>query len=433
MKGDFSRITNILTDREHYSIVLMQQGRVQLDSDWNEQAVNLWSRFQELARDLIGDHGGKGGAFEIFAEGNFDFGIKDGRYYVEGIVCDNDEDITYKEQENLHYPALPEIEAGKKYLVYLHAWYRHITEVENEYLREVALGGPDTTTRIQNLWRVMLKDVTQENLDELDLKANYHEFRELLGVRGYQRGKLMARAKKPETEENVCIVSPENRYRGAENQLYRVEIHASSDPDTGESATFKWSRDNGSVVFPILEVDGESMKLAHLGKDDRLGLKVGDWVEVVDDDYELLAEVESLLQVVAIDRETMQVELSDVAQRGSDETKHPLLRRWDHDGENGTGGALAVEPGEWLDLEDGIQIYFPEQESVDYKTRDWWWIPARTETGDIEWPGSFEHPEEMEALDHGHNYAPLAIIDVDSDGTVSVDSDLRRVLIQLWG
>ena len=35
MKGDFSRET---FDRaRHYSAVLLQQGRVQLDADWNEQ------------------------------------------------------------------------------------------------------------------------------------------------------------------------------------------------------------------------------------------------------------------------------------------------------------------------------------------------------------------------------------------------------------
>jgi hypothetical protein len=433
MKGDFSRITNILTAREHYSLVLMQQGRVQLDSDWNEQVLIQWFKMQELARDLIGEHGcRREHAFEIFPEANFDFRINDGRYYIEGDSYANEDNITYLNQSRLHYPSPPELEAGNKYLVYLHGWMRHITHNENGYLREVALGGPDTTTRIQNLWRVMVKNVSNQNMDELDLKTNYYQFRQLLGTEEHQRGRLKARAKQPEAEEEVCIVSPENRYRGVENQLYRVEIHSGTDLITGNAATFKWSRDNGAVVFPILEVNGESVKLAHLGRDNRLGLNVGDWVEVVDDDYELMSEVKNLLKVIAIDRETMTVTLSESAQRGSDETKHPLLRRWDHNGDKGIGGALAVETGKWMDLEDGIQIYFPVLESAVYRTRDWWWIPARTETGDIEWPGTYANPTDMEALDHGHRYAPLAIINVDANGGVTVDSDLRRKLIQLW-
>ena len=35
MKGDFSRLT--FDPTKHFSGVRMQQGRVQLDADWNEQ------------------------------------------------------------------------------------------------------------------------------------------------------------------------------------------------------------------------------------------------------------------------------------------------------------------------------------------------------------------------------------------------------------
>ena len=55
MKGDFSRLT---FDREkHYSSVRMQQGRVQLDADWNEQADIMMHQRQTLAEDVIGHHG----------------------------------------------------------------------------------------------------------------------------------------------------------------------------------------------------------------------------------------------------------------------------------------------------------------------------------------------------------------------------------------
>ena len=35
MKGDFTRLT--FAPAKHYSSVRQQQGRVQLDADWNEQ------------------------------------------------------------------------------------------------------------------------------------------------------------------------------------------------------------------------------------------------------------------------------------------------------------------------------------------------------------------------------------------------------------
>lgn len=453
MKGDFSRITNIFTADKHYSLVLMQQGRVQLDADWNAQALIQWFNMQKLAEDLIGEHGGRDNSFKIQPDTDSnDFEIKKGRYYINGVVCENDNDnLTYQNQ--VDYPSPPELETGTKYLVYLHAWFRHITSVEDGYIREVALGGPDTTTRIKNIWQVKAKEVTDDQLAGIKPKTNYEDFLGLIDVkRHHERGKLKAQAKKPIDDDDLCIVSPENRYRGAENQLYRVEIHHSgsaADPDNPDEvcATFKWSRENGSVVFPIREVINDSVILEHLGRDNRLGLSEGDWVEVVDDDYELADAtnnfpVEDLLKVVEINRDTMQVKLSGEPQRGGNELKHPLLRRWDHtgEGEGTSGGALKVVEDKWIKLEDGIQIMFTnditgEQDAIPYNNRYWWWIAARTATGDVEWPlDNSGQPLELEALDHGHRYAPLAIIKFKKDNTTTEDDyeDLRRKFIQLW-
>ncbi len=43
-------------------------------------------------------------------------------------------------------------------------------------------------------------------------------------------------------DTSPCTIPPDSRYRGAENQLYRVEIH---DPGPAGTATFKWSNDGG--------------------------------------------------------------------------------------------------------------------------------------------------------------------------------------------
>ena len=137
-----------------------------------------------------------------------------------------------------------------------------------------------------------------------------------------------------------------------------------------------------------------------------------------DDDYELADDtktfqVEDLLQVIEINRDTMQVKLSDDPQRGGDESMYPLLRRWDNSGEGTSGGALKLVEDEWIELEDGIKIMFASdiqegQGTVPYITRGWWWITARTETGDVEWPlDNNDDPLAMKALEHGNRYAPL--------------------------
>lgn len=454
MKGDFSRF--IYDEQKNYSLVLMQQGRVQLDSDWNEQALLQWLEMQTLTRDLIEEHGGPRNklGFEIkltettgtAATSNFNIG--EGRYYVQGIVCKNQAPVTYTEQEAFPFPGIPEkIESGNKYLIYLHVWLRHITSLEDEHIREVALGGPDTTTRIQTVWQVKALDIGEEEIP--NLKQNYDRFIELLSSREIIKkttGQLQAQAIKPTRQDQPCITSPENRYRGNENQLYRVEIHrAGTACDTNGStpddpcATFKWSRENGSVVFPILELNENKVTLEHLGRDERFGLKTGDWVEIVDDDYELQRRAEDLYKITAVDPGSREVTLSGTPDYGKDQSKHPLLRRWDHTGQVQHQGTIPLKEGEWIELEDGIQIQFvnaqneESNESGDnklswYQSGSWWWIPARNITGDIEWPQENDQPSAQDAMDAGNHYAPLALLDQES-GNIT---DYRRKFIQLW-
>ena len=56
MKGDFTR--DLFDPTRHYSGVLMQQGRVQLDADWNAQDGIQRYRAEVAARDVIGASGG---------------------------------------------------------------------------------------------------------------------------------------------------------------------------------------------------------------------------------------------------------------------------------------------------------------------------------------------------------------------------------------
>src|SRR2546421_6827947 len=88
MKADLTR--NTFNPFKHFSGVLMQQGRVQLDADWNEQGSILLHYLRTLATDLIGEHGGGGGGFKISAldgaSGDFQIGV--GHYYVDGILCE---------------------------------------------------------------------------------------------------------------------------------------------------------------------------------------------------------------------------------------------------------------------------------------------------------------------------------------------------------
>src|ERR1700753_1908982 len=57
MDGDISR--DSFDPYLHYTRVVMQQGRVQLDADWNEQVAITERRLRTLLTDLIGPFGGR--------------------------------------------------------------------------------------------------------------------------------------------------------------------------------------------------------------------------------------------------------------------------------------------------------------------------------------------------------------------------------------
>jgi hypothetical protein len=227
---------------------------------------------------------------------------------------------------------------------------------------------------------------------------------------------MAARAWRSEgVEEDPRVIQPEWRYRGPENQLYRIEIHhgGMAGADAANSATFKWSRENGSVIFPIADIDETWVNLAGLGRDEKLDLHLGDWVEVVDDAYLAHAAAHALLQVADVDLPGRRVRLSaephhDVG-RSSD--RHPYLRRWDQEpGDSGFAhGAPHIVEGIWIDIEDGLQIWFAPGGA--YRNGDYWLIPARSLTGDVEWPRDASgRPLLEQPAGISRHYAPLAWI-----------------------
>ena len=81
---------------------------------------------------------------------------------------------------------------------------------------------------------------------------------------------------------------------------------------------------------------------------------------------------------------------------------------------------------QWITLADGVQIQFqPSAPGNQYRTGDYWLIPARVATGDVEWPGDEGNPEALPPQGVEHHYAPLAIIN-SGDGNITMNAELRR-------
>jgi hypothetical protein len=474
MKGDFDRET--FDTRRHYAGVLMQQGRVATAADWNEEGEILRRRIRVEARDVIGPCGGPEG------ECGFAIGFNDnvitigaGRYYVDGILCENETDaLPYDEQPD--YPGSPDWTAAvgdaRFALVYLDVWGRHITALDDPRLREVALGGPDTATRVKRVWQVKVLPLSissdpaklaalQKKRDSLAQKraqaaaagdtptvttldasiatlgapptcsGDYQEWDDLVAQPDRT---LNARTTAPPADKGPCIVPPAAGYRRLENQLYRVEVHRGSDAGT---PTFKWSRDNGTVVTTVRKVSGKEIDVDDLGPDDVLGFASGQWVELSDDALELAGKPGQLAQIDTIDlglrRITLKTAPTPLAATadGVDPGLHPKLRRWDQNGDTATADGIAIGAG-WVALEDGVEVQFG---GSGFRTGDYWTIPARTATGEIEWPPFAvpnQSPEPQAPRGIRHHYCRLALLSFDAEGERwTVADDCRRCFAPL--
>ncbi|MFI9773299.1 DUF6519 domain-containing protein [Streptomyces sp. NPDC051956] len=456
MHADLSRLT--FHPERHYSAVVAQQGRVQLDADANEQTAIQLHQARALAADLIGRYGGPRDAagFRIeYVGGKHDIDtlyIHGGRYYVDGILLDADrrapgtpvpdedaegaenaEDTptppsywTYWDQPDAYRDAekpgdrLPS-PAQSPFVVYLNVWERSVNAAEDPALREVALGAamPDTAARVKVVWQVLPLSLAALAIEDTDpskevVRAAFDKWAQSQAA---ATARLAARSERPDrADEDPCLVRPDARYRGPENQLYRVEVHAGGE---AKDATFKWSRENGSVVFPVDELDGTWVQLASLGHDDKLDLDVGDLVEFTDTASASRLEALPLLRVEELDLPGRRVRLSAEPGPGVGRLPHlhPFLRRWDHrEGPKRRGrtaalkgGAVAVTEGEWLPLEDGVEVYFAKGGT--YRTGDHWLVPARTATGSVEWPTDpARRPLLQGPAGIARHFAPLALV-----------------------
>lgn len=536
MKGDFSRQT--FDPRRHYDGVLMQQGRVQLDADWNEQDAISRYRDEKEAIDTIGLCGGPlhAAGFEITSDGEQLF-IGQGRYWVHGILVENDlgeldydvppptEPLPFDQQPYLPDVSLADLlkvvqeQGANAALAYLDVWQRHVTVLEDGRLREVALGGPDTTTRIQTVWQVKLLPIggqgndddprriklleqrksMQADLDGVEpalaqlavqikeledrlatvrldsatakrLKAQLDKLvaqqgelnskkaeivaalgeidkaLEALGGAGgpecggdipgwaelHRRpGLLNARAQPADPSDDPCELPPGGGYTRLENQLYRVEIHRGG--GLGK-ATFKWSRDNGTVVAAIEQISGSTVRVDTLGPDDVLGFAAGQWVELLDDRVELRGKPGQLAKITGITPATRELALDPAPQPlaggedGVNPLLHPRLRRWDQSGNTATAEGVLTGNG-WTPLEDGVEVQFSLPAGATFATGDYWTIPARTATADLYWP-PYEtpnlNPVAQPPAGIEHHFCRLALIGWDGE-KLDVVEDCRNL------
>jgi hypothetical protein len=471
MNGDFTRFSH--QPAKHYSRVLRQQGRVDLDADWNE-AMEIQATLRRLQTlDLLGDAAAPAHAagYGVSAPaGAADLVIGAGRLYVGGLLCQLDETMRYSAQPD--YPGAPPIEAPGAYLAYLDAWERHVTAAEDPALRDPALGGLDTATRAQTVAQVKLLRLPN---GEWDAEAR----RAWQRIQAPSQGRLSVALRPAAAEPVLRSVDP----GGLDNRLYRIEVHDGGQPyhaqaaqrsegvawvavladregcadgqarvataavgavawrpgqwvelaaadDTADGkagflariagvdeggrrlafgaaaapalataarvrrvASWKWSRDNGSVVFAATATAGSELELAGWGRDAEQALRPGECVELLDDAGELAGLPGDLCGVEKAIPESSRI----VLDRSVAPAVGLRVRRWDQE-----GGSRPIEAGVAHDLEEGVQATFS---GASFRSGDWWAFAARAADRSL-------RPLHLEAPPAGiqHHTCQLAVV-----------------------
>ncbi|MFZ4702199.1 MAG: DUF6519 domain-containing protein, partial [Candidatus Methylumidiphilus sp.] len=275
MSFDLSRIS--FDPSNNYWGVLMQQGRVQLDADWNEWVAQIVRRIQAGTLDALGNAAvplETPDGFRIRSVGG-ELTIGPGRIYLDGLLAENHGTNPSKWNPALaeadgkgttaffKQPYLPYNETGKPapsdvfnrpvltgeaYLVYLDVWQRELTYLQEPNLIEKAVG-VDTTGRLQTVWQVKLLG----NIGKTACVPADEDTSSWPAALRPSGARLTTSFGTLAGETNPCIIPPQVGYKGLENQLYRVEIHRGGAVGT---ATFKWSRDNATVASRVTEIQG---------------------------------------------------------------------------------------------------------------------------------------------------------------------------------
>lgn len=439
MSSDISR--QRFNPKNNFSGVLMQQGRVQLDADWNEWNEILDRRWRSETIDIIGR-----GVVPLETPNGFGIQLSGGaltigrgRIYVDGLQAENHgggatefdpvlgetrgvDPVPYDEQPYFPNPT-PLPEARGPHLVYLDVWEREVTAIEDPGLREVALGGPDTTTRLQTVWQVRVLPNVGRSATCSTPDGQLEGWLDIIQPSG---GRLTTAAAGVATENNPCLVPPSGGYRGLDNRTYRVEIH---DAGAAGGASFKWSRDNASVASNISRIDGgATLTVDRAVWDSVRRFSPGQWVELTDDWRELSGAPGEIRRIATVLDASRTITLDEPLTAGlfpvngqnlTDPARRTRIKRWDQSGlvrdsmgatfidldAPGSTGLIPIPPaGTSLILEDGVQVTFTVAGGGEFRAGDYWVFAARTADASV------EILDEAPPRGVHHHYCRLAVV-----------------------
>ena len=392
--------------RKRYDSLRMQLGSVLVDDDFNENERIDHEDRRRSRVEIIGPAGSPDDGFRIDnaavdANGNIDFDILPGSFYLGGHRLEQEAAGTFRAQHDLlQMPAdaHPAPAATRTDLAVLVAFQQPVRAVEDAELFEVALGGPESAARVRTFQRVMLvEDVDAMTCDEAWENAVHAVAANGMGTLNDEHELV------PDTTltvsfdpggnpEDLCTPLVAGGYLGAENQAIRVQLT--------DSGHFVWGFDNGSQVHRVtVAADRQTLTLLTEPRDQAhwpLAGQIGEvlpWGAVLPNN-EKVGEASGHLSRLqsSYNPDTGQLTLATpIPTAGFDDWQgrpdastlddtgvYYYFRVWHRGADRASDPAIAFTPGVPVALgQTGLRITI---EGNDRRPEDFWIIAARPET-----------------------------------------------------
>ncbi len=303
------------------------------------------------------------------------------RGYVDGLACAQSRDMLYSQQADPNDPPLttPSVSAVRKDVVYLDAWLEPVTYIQDPDLREVALGGPDTATRMRVRQRVRVA-----------------EGGVLPTGNGVGRGTL----------------ATGGSYTDTANRLYLVEVDTAGDIG---SATVRWSEDNASTIQPVIEAIPPGSTTVKV--EDASAFQPGDLIllrkEFGDEEHQIASVLGNsiTLQRPTGDQLGQFPAARDAAFKTFALADRPMVQRWNAFRVPIVADASDSTLSASITLSHGVNLQFGGHA---LRRGDFWTFRTRYLAGDV--ASGISPTSRIEVLDFApplgvvHHYTPLALL-----------------------
>lgn len=440
------------------------------------------------------------------------YGLSAGAYVVDGLTVRALTAMTADAQPFLPDPAAAAAPGPGRYLIYLDLWDRGVDALEDPSLADAALLGVDTVIRADTIWQVRSAPVAPDIAVEAAMAGLGDAARGGLSIwraptpaprqgngllrveihhSGWTDSATLTEARRAALLEGtladratgVVAVPDSGLMPGAPVRVYPGgaaepgagwltqvaqvvpgQVVLASVPDALAAgpvrllpiASFKWSRNNATMSFPLTSVQqatddqGNPVAIALLSSAGLNGFEVGpgDWVELTDRTTALMARPGRFLQVRSRQADLLRIVLdgwTDPLPFTPDPAAQCRLTAWSQRrywhveaGEQAPAGdAPWPRPvgAEKLEIDPGVWVWFDGDRT--YRSGDYWTAPLREESQDIAgWQRDGETAVARPPQGVNHHLAPLALLRVEPWAIAATDlrhafPSLRQLAHQL--